>query len=169
MRCTRLILISTSARLLIGLLFAISSIPLGAQAAPISRAGRGFSPAYDITRETTLIGTIQEVVTSPVAGSPAGMHLLVGGPEGVVDTHVGSFLSKETKKALQAGAPVQIVGATLTTNGKDYLLARQLTVGGRTLTVRNERGLLVYEPSARAARSRAKDKGDKTAQTGSQQ
>jgi hypothetical protein len=168
MRRSRLIFIPVSARLLIGLLFAISSIPLGALAAPASRAGRGFSPTYDLARETTLTGTIQEVVTSPAPGSPAGMHLLVAGP-GVVDTHVGPFLSKETKDALQTGAPVQIIGATLSLHGKDYLLARQLTVGARTVTVRNKRGLLVYEPSTRAARSRTEDKGDKIAQRGSQQ
>ena len=46
-------------------------------AAPESRAGQGFGPAYDLAHETTLAGTIQGVVTRPEAGSPAGMHLLI--------------------------------------------------------------------------------------------
>jgi len=132
------------AGLLTGLLFAILTIPLSAQTAPESRPGRGFGPVYDVAHETTLTGTIQEVVTKHTAGSPAGMHLLVAGAHGVVDAHVGPFLSKETKEALQTGMPVQIVGATLSLHGNEYFLARLVTVGGHTITIRNTRGLLVF-------------------------
>jgi hypothetical protein len=132
------------AGLLAGPLLAILAIPLGAQPAPESRPAQGFGLVYDAARETSLIGTIQEVVTQHVVGSPAGMHLLVAGPQGVVDTHVGPFLSQETKAALQTGMPVQIVGASVSLHGKEYFLARQLTVGGRTVTIRNTRGFLVF-------------------------
>jgi hypothetical protein len=155
-----------SARLLIGLLFAISSIPLGAQARPESVAGQSFGLTYDAARETTLTGTIQEIVSKHEAGSPAGMHLLVAGPQGKVDTHVGPYLSKETIASLQTGAPVQIIGATLSLHGKTYFLARQLTVGGRTVTVRSERGFLVHEHSPRVARSRTEGKSGETVQKG---
>src|SRR5271166_6512145 len=116
-RC--LILTSTSARLSIGLLLAISSLQLLAQA-PEHRAGRGLSAAYDPAHETTLVGTIQEVVTKHETGSPAGMHLLVAGAQGVVDAQVGPYLSKETTAAVQTGAAIQIVGATVSLHGKEY-------------------------------------------------
>jgi len=85
------------------------------------------------------------------------MHLLVAGPQGVVDTHVGSFLSKATKESLQVGTSVQIIGATVTLRGKEYFLARQLTVDGRTVTVRSKHGLLVREhtPARRVPRLQA--------------
>jgi len=166
---SRLILIPTSARLLlIGLLFAISSIPLGAQAVLESHTGQGFAPSYDAAHEITLTGAIQEVVAQHVAGSPAGMHLLVAGAQGLVDTHVGPFLSKETIAALQTGTPIQIVGATLSLHGRDYFLARQLIIGGRTVTVRSERGFLVHEHSPRVARSRPEGKSNETTQKGSE-
>lgn len=152
------------AGLLTGLLFAILAVPLGAQTAPESRAGRGFGPAYDAAHETILHGTIREVVTKHETGSPAGMHLLVAGPQGVVDTHVGPYLSKETREALRAGAPVQIVGAAVSLNGKEYFLARQLTVGTRTVTVRSPHGFLVREHAPRVARSKAESKTEKTSQ-----
>jgi hypothetical protein len=132
------------AGLLTGLLLAMLAIPVGAQTAPKSSPGHGFGPVYDAAHETTLQGTIQEVVTRHTVGSPAGMHLLVAGPQGVVDSHLGRFLSKQTKEALQTGMPVRIVGATCSLNGKEYFLARQLTVGGQTVTIRNARGLLIY-------------------------
>jgi len=69
------------------------------------------------------------------------MHLLVAGPEGTVDAHVGSFLSKDTREALHVGLPIQIVGATVKMHGKQYLMARQLIFGGRMVTVRNRNGI----------------------------
>jgi hypothetical protein len=100
------------------------------------------------------------VVSKHVPGSPAGIHLLVAGPQGVVDAHVGPFLSKETKESLQAGMPVRIVGAMSLLEGKNYLLARELTVDGSTLTVRSKHGLLLPVHSPRAQRART----EKTAQ-----
>jgi hypothetical protein len=148
----------TTAGLLAGLLFAIMAVPLGAATAPESRVGRGFGPAYDAAHETILAGTIKEVVTKHEIGSPAGMHLLVTGAQGVVDTHVGPYLSKQTKEALQTGTPVRIVGDMVSLNGKEFFLARQLTVGGRTVTVRSPHGALVREHSPRATHSRHENK-----------
>jgi hypothetical protein len=51
-------------------------------------------------------------------------------------------------------------------NGKGYLLARQLTFGGRVVTVRNENGLLVRARGSRVAHSRPEIKSDKTTQKG---
>jgi hypothetical protein len=155
MRCTRFTKPTlVIAGLLTGLLLAIPAVPLGAQEAAESHLGRGFGPAYDAAHEITFSGTIQDVVSQHVAGSPAGIHLLVAGPQGVVDAHVGPFLSKETKESLQAGMPVRIVGAMSLQEGKNYLLARELTVGGSTVTVRSERGVLLPVLSPRAQRAR---------------
>ena len=151
------------AGLLIGLLFATMAVPLGAQPASVSRAGRGFGPAYDAAHETTISGSIQQVVTARTKGSPAGMHLLVAGPKGVVDAHVGPFMNKETKASLVAGMPVRIVGSTALVHGKSYFLARQLTVGNNTVTIRNKNGLLM--PSGRMARP-ASRKTSRTAENG---
>jgi hypothetical protein len=131
------------AALLSGPLFMILAVPLGGQTAPESRAAQGFGPAYDVAHEITLTGVIREVVTKHEAGSPVGMHLLVSSSEGVVDTHVGPFLSKETKDALHIGTPVQIVGAKMQMRDKEYLLARELSLGGSTITIRNSRGFLL--------------------------
>jgi hypothetical protein len=151
--------------LLTGLLFALLAAPLAAQQAPESRAGRGFGPVYDMAHETTLTGTIQEVVTKHSAGSPAGMHLLVAGPEGVADAHLGPFLTEETKEALHIGTPVQIVGSMMQLHGKKYLLARELSVGGRTITIRSARGFLVYPHADRTAKTRTAVKAEENGGT----
>jgi len=141
-RLTKPIRILTIAGPLAGLLFAILAVPLVAQPASEARVAQGFGVTYDRAHEITLNGDVQQVVTRHVVGAPVGMHLLVAGPEGLVDAHIGPFLSKEMKEALHTGTPVQIVGAMATLNGKNYLLARELTVGGTTITVRSEHGFL---------------------------
>jgi hypothetical protein len=156
MKCSRVTKhVPILAGLLTALLFAVLAMPLGAQEAPESHARRGFGPAYDAAHETTLIGTVQEVVTKHVAGSPAGMHLLVAGPEGVVDVHVGPFLTQETKDALHTGTPVQIVGSMMQLHDKGFFLARELSIGGRTITIRSARGFLVYPHADGVVRTRA--------------
>jgi hypothetical protein len=154
------------AGLLTGLIIAILAVPLSAQPVAKAQPGRGFGPAYDAAHETILKGTIQEVVTKHTVGSPAGMHLLVAGPHGVVDAHVGPFLSKETKESLRAGMPVQIVGAMSAVRGRNYLLVRTVNVAGRTVTVRGQHGALVRAQSTRPGRSRTENKNSKTTQKG---
>jgi hypothetical protein len=144
------------AGLLSALLFAISAIPLGARVAPETQIGRASAPAYDMTHETILVGTIQKVITEQVAAGPAGMHLLVACGQGVVDTHLGPFLTQQTTKdALNTGAPLQIVGASIQLGDKEYFLAREPSIGGRTITIRNKPGALVYPNADRGAKTSA--------------
>jgi len=155
MRRTRLtkpipIHILTTAGLLAGLLFAILAVPLVAQPASETRVGHGFGVVYDAAHEITLTGTVQQVVTRHTPGSPAGMHLMVAGPQGLVDAHVGPFLSKEMKEALHTGTPVQMVGAMASLRSRKYLMVRELNVGGSKVTLRSEHGFLVRSPGSTA-------------------
>jgi hypothetical protein len=143
------------------LLVAILGVPLGAQVAPQAQAGRSLAAAYDAAHETTLTGTIQEVVVKHEKGSAPGMHLLIAGSQGAVDAHLGPYLDSDTRAALQAGTLVQIVGSMETSKGKNVLLARQLVFSGRTVTVRNAQGFLVRAQAGRARPS----KSEKTAET----
>jgi hypothetical protein len=130
--------------LLSALLFSSWAIPFAAQVAPEIRAEPGRA-GYDATHETTLVRTIQDVITEPVVGSPAGLHLLVACRQGVVDTHLGRFLCQQAKEVLYTGTPVKIVGAAiqLEDNDKGYCLARELSGGSRNIAIRNRRGSLI--------------------------
>ena len=147
---------SMIAGLMASLMFAILAVPLGAQPVPESHARKSFGPVYDAAHEITLNGDIQQVVTKHVVGSPAGMHLLVAGPNGLVDAHLGPFLSNEVKEALHTGTPVQIVGAMTSMHGKNYLLARELNIGGSIITVRSKHGALALVHSNREHVARSK-------------
>jgi len=134
--------------LLGGLLIAITAIPVAAQPAREAHPFHPVGVGYDKAHEVTINATINRMVTKHVAGSPAGLHVLVTGPQGLVDTHLGPFMTRQTQSALRAGTAVQIVGAMETVHGKQYLLARELTIGGRTVTVRSSNGMLRVGQSA---------------------
>ncbi len=146
--CTRKLTLAL-AGLLPGVLMVSLATPVVAEPAAGSVPERNAIAKYDATREITINGTVQQVITKHVAGSPAGMHLMVSGAQGLVDAHVGPYMSKSVKEALHMGLPLQIVGAMETVRGgKQYLLARQVIYGGQTLTVRNNRGMLLRPPQS---------------------
>src|SRR5208282_3240529 len=108
----RLCRFTRRSRMIVGLmivgLVAMAAAPLSAQERE-SHPGRGFNAPYDAAHEITVNGTVKEIVTRHALGTAPGMHLLVSGADGVVDAHVGSFLTEETRAALHEGLPVQIV------------------------------------------------------------
>lgn len=129
------------------------AVPSNAQAAAESHAQPFLRLGYDKAHEITLNGTIQKVVSHAAVGAPTGLHLLVAGSEGTIDAHLGPYLNKEVQQALHTGMVVQIVGATQRIHGKNYLLAREVVVDGRTITVRSTNGFLLLGKPVRASRT----------------
>lgn len=108
----------------------------------------GWNAVSSPSGEITVLATIRQVVPDHVAGSPAGLHILVDGPLGSFDASLGLYLPNEVRQALSNGVPVQITGVVRSTNGKDYLFARQLSVAGQQITIRNSKGFLLRNPTA---------------------
>jgi hypothetical protein len=100
--------------------------------------------AYSMARETSVSGSIEEVVSGHSAGSPAGLHVLVSTAQGITDASVGSYLSADVRESLSKGQAVQVVGMNRSIDGKDYLVARTLTVAGHAIAIRNEHGFLIH-------------------------
>jgi hypothetical protein len=109
---------------------------------------------YSAARETTFTGTIDQVVAGHTAGSPAGLHLLVNTPNGVVDASLGSYVSAEVQQSLAKGAAVQLSGVTRSIDGAQYLLTRTLTVAGHATSIRNEHGFLIHPRANNGAKTR---------------
>lgn len=123
------------AALVFVMLLAILALPLGAQP-PASAPTH-----YDKAHEITLNGTIDSVVTATQGAF--GLHLIVTSSQGTVDAHLGPYVSRTNQEALHSGLPVQIVGSMATFQGKEYLLARQVTFSGRQVNVRSDNGFLL--------------------------
>ena len=133
----------------------LATVIMSAQAVSLHAqpmAGSHSPLAYDKAHEITLNGTIQEVVPQAPIGSPAGVHLMVAGPDGTVDAHLGPYMTSDTMQALQAGIPVQVVGVMQKVGGQQYLLARQVIFSGRQVTVRSANGFLLEVQRPRTSR-----------------
>lgn len=103
------------------------------------------SPAHDIT----VAGTIQQLITTHTSGAPLGAQLVVDGPQGSFTANLGLNLRAEVQKSLSQGAPVQISGFMKAIDGKQFLMARTLTIADKQIVIRNENGVPVH-PSQRS-------------------
>ena len=66
---------------------------------------------WDVTKKNspdiTVTAVIQQVVPNHASGIPAGLHLMLGTPQGLVDASVGQFLPQQIQQALTAGQQIQ--------------------------------------------------------------
>jgi len=132
------------------LVMAATLFTLASQTAPTSPSSTGERSALPVpTKEVTVIGRVERLESHPASGGPGGFHLFISASDKTVDAHLGPFLSKQNREALQPGQLVQIVGRNQNIHGRDVLLARELTVGGRLVNLRNGRGVIVRERPAR--------------------
>jgi hypothetical protein len=113
-----------------------------------SGAFTGRNVKHVASNQITVAGTIQQVPSEHTPGSPAGLHLLVTSPQGVLDASLGPNLTEDVRQALTTGQQVQVVGVIQTINGHSYLLAHQLILAGRQILIRNENGFLVHTHSS---------------------
>jgi hypothetical protein len=111
----------------------------------------GWTPIAAAPHDITVRGAIRQVVPTHLAGSPAGVHILIDSLQGSFDASLGSYLPSEVQQALSNGEQVQVTGVVRTANGKDYLFASQLSVAGHQLTIRNPQGFLVHPASPTAS------------------
>ncbi len=117
--------------------------PVRAQTAAATKPARP-APMYDASKETTLSGTVSNVVTKPGVGMIGGGHLIVATAQGAVDAHVGGrALSGPKAMGVKAGEAVKLTGVMATVNHNQIFLVRTVETGGRTYTIRNEHGFLL--------------------------
>jgi len=93
--------------------------------------------------DIVVVGSIEQVISKHVPGTPAGTHLLLNSAQGVIDAHLGPYFPDDVRARLQKNQMVQVAGIPRTINGKSYLLARQITISGKQMNIRNEYGFLL--------------------------
>lgn len=128
----------------------LSALVLSAPAVPL-HAGNApefkrtlIAPRYDATKEVTIEGTIQELVTKPIPGAILGGHLMVSTSSGIIDAQIGSFILRGPQPfAPVAGQSVKIVGVMANINHRNVFLTRTIETENRTIEVRTARGFFI--------------------------
>jgi hypothetical protein len=112
-----------------------------------SRSGPGTSASslqtWKAGDETTVGGVIREVLEKRPDGAPVGLNFVMTGSQHVLTVSVGRDLDPQFRNLLQVGASVRVTGVVRTFGGQDYLLAREMVVGGQTIELRNSSGFPV--------------------------
>ena len=100
-------------------------------------------PAYDIANQVKIQGIVESIQEVP--GEFEGVHLLVKTDKGSVLVQVApaDFL-KEIGTSFNVGDQVQVVGAKALNSTEEQVLAREITVGSSTITLRDDKGVPVW-------------------------
>ena len=115
-----------------------------------SRGGANYNPAT----ETTVTGSVDSVENLPSPGrGGGGLHLMLAGPTGRIDVHVGpaSFVASRNVTFAQGDA-LTVTGSKVTVDGEDAVIAREIKKGDQVLTLRDAKGFPLW--SGRGGRSR---------------
>jgi hypothetical protein len=105
--------------------------------------GRMGMSYYDRSTETTVVGTVQDIIQPQGGRGPYGMgtHLLVKTDSETVEVHLGptGYISRQGFSFAKNDA-VEILGSKTTVAGKAAIIARVVTKDGKKLTLRDETG-----------------------------
>lgn len=98
---------------------------------------------YDLTTETKLKGTVDEVKVIP--GPAEGIHLIVKSGTETYFVHVApeTFL-KEMEFSVNKGDSVEVLGSKIKVDGQEEILAREITDNNNQLTLRDKKGMPIW-------------------------
>ena len=98
------------------------------------------SRLYDPSKEVTVSGTIEDVQQIP-HGRMTGIHVLLKTASEKVDVRLGpSFFICNQGFSFAKGDEVEVLGAKAKVGGSDVVIAREVTKGGKKLTLRDASG-----------------------------
>ena len=111
--------------------------------APATQKIKDTGPKYDTASEVKIKGIVEDITEVP--GNFDGVHLLVRTDTGMVTVRVApSAFLKEIDTSFKKGDQVQVTGAKAVNATDDQILAREITVGTNTLTLRDDQGIPVW-------------------------
>ena len=129
--------------------FLLSAVAGGQQ---VRQKAQSTKPAYDLTRDTVLEGTVLKY-TENSSLPPLGAHVTVQTSSGPVEVHLGDarFL-KFHMFTLTEGSSVKITGQNLSYGRGAMFFARIIQQGGQALALRSVDGAPLWLAGARAQR-----------------
>jgi DNA/RNA endonuclease YhcR with UshA esterase domain len=110
---------------------------------PVSAQG---SALYNPAEEITIKGVVQEVqeFDCPVSEGELASHLMLKTPDGTLQVHLApTRIISGQKLNFAPGDQLQVVGAKFRFEGKKGVIARVITRGNETITLRDQAGNLL--------------------------
>jgi hypothetical protein len=123
--------------------FAITGSIAFSQMGPGMGMGRGRSSRmYNPATEVTLKGTVEAVKTISGRRAWSGTHLTLQTESGSFDVHLGpSAYLKEKHFEFTKGDQIEVTGSKVKFQNQEIIIAREVKMEGKTLTLRNAQGV----------------------------
>ncbi len=105
------------------------------------QASQGMPHRYDPATETTVTGTVEEVLHPSGPNGMIGTHVNLKTDSGVLEVHIGpeAFISKQGF-TIEKGDTLTVIGSKQVIGGKDALIAKEVKKGDKVLTLRDANG-----------------------------
>ena len=102
-------------------------------------------PKYDVAKEVTIKGTVEEIKEVPNPKGQIGIYLMVKSGEAVVEVRLcpNSFL-KEFAVVFNKGDQLTISGSKVKVGETEVVLAREIEMGNNKLVLRDKSGAPVW-------------------------
>ena len=123
-------------------LFAASMLSL-TMAVALAQSAAKTGPKYDAASEAKIKGVVEDVREVP--GTLEETNLVVKTDSKTVLVYVGpaAFL-KEIETSFNKGDQVEVIGAKTPNPAEEEILAREITVGTNTFTLRDDKGIPIW-------------------------
>jgi hypothetical protein len=99
------------------------------------------APKYDVTKEVTIKGTIEDVNEMTMPKGEVGVHLMVKTADSVIEVRLcPSGVLKDFEIQFEKGQTVTVTGSKVKIGETDVILAREVVRGNNTITLRDKQG-----------------------------
>jgi hypothetical protein len=141
----------------LGVLLLVTPVLAQSSAAVVRQPG---PLSYDISKETTLTGTVSSLTTTASRGVLPGAHLMFQTSTGSVDASLGAFAMRGRGAFSAApGDQVAVTGVMKLIKNQQIFVARLIKVNGQTYLIRNQHGMAVPPQSRERLSQSAEAKG----------
>ena len=99
------------------------------------------APKYNSATEATLEGSLLYVAEHPTRAEWTGLYAIMREGAGEIEVHLapGSFLAEEGLE-IHTGDTIKVVGSRTKWKDVDIILAREVTIKGKTVALRDKDG-----------------------------
>lgn len=102
-------------------------------------------PKYEVAKEVTIKGTIEDVKEMTMGKNEVGVHLMVKTATETIEVRLcPSSYVKDFEVNLGKGQTLQVTGSKVKVEENDIILARELVQANNTVTLRDKGGAPVW-------------------------
>ncbi len=102
-------------------------------------------PKYDVAKEVTIKGTVEDVKEMTMGKGEVGVHLMLKVATETIEVRLcPSGVLKDFDANFTKGQAITVTGSRVKVDDKDVILAREVVEGNNTITLRDKTGAPVW-------------------------